>query len=419
MKSFAEFIKSAPPKRGNQFKFISLFSGAGIGDYGLKMAGGKCLSACEIDENRSAVHFANFGVKVWGNLRNTNEEISEHYKEEEVDLLIATPPCQSFSTANSRRGLREDPEHATKDERNTLFFEALRVARNIRPKVVFFENVPNFLMRKIKSENGKYIGRVHEFLSASLTEYAGWHGIVCFSQFGAPQRRKRSIAVFIRKDIGSNANEVLKNILAPSKWGTKLKDTPKTILEAIADLPVLDGSNESTACDVEDVLHQVPVYTERHYKWISNIPPGSGKSAWENDCEKCGNRETPFFEIKCKNCNHTITTRPHVVEKDGSIRAIKGFKTSYKRMLPNELAPTITTASGHFSSDLKLHPTQNRVLSARECARLQAIPDTFKWPSEQKYRKAYLFREMIGEAIPPIVTYQLGMALKKALKELS
>ncbi|WP_395551645.1 DNA cytosine methyltransferase, partial [Pseudomonas aeruginosa] len=66
-------------------------------------------------------------------------------KDKNIDLIIATPPCQSFSTANSRRGLRDDAEHAKGDERNSLFFEALYIIRELNPSFVLFENVPNFL----------------------------------------------------------------------------------------------------------------------------------------------------------------------------------------------------------------------------------------------------------------------------------
>ncbi|WP_339490571.1 DNA cytosine methyltransferase [Pseudomonas rhizophila] len=417
-KSYSNFITSQSAKRPTKFNFLSLFSGAGIGDYGLKLAGGNCIGACEIDPSRAAVHYANIGSKVWGNLRTENIEIIKHYQGQAIDLLIATPPCQSFSTANSRRGLREDPDHASKDERNSLFFEALHIARALKPSVIFFENVPNFLKRQIRSENGKIVGRVHEFIDASLADYSSWQGTLCFSKFGVPQRRKRSIAIFVRNDLKVSGDILIKKYLSPDCWSYIPEGSPKSILQAIEDLPELDGYSEITAISPNDPLHQVPVYTDQHYSWISNIAKGSGKSAWENACIKCGCDQADFFEIECVSCGEVITTRPHIKEKNGTIRAIKGFKTSYKRMPPDTLAPTITTASGHFSSDLKLHPIQNRVLSARECARLQTIPDTFQWPVEQKYRKGYLFREMIGEAVPPLVTYQFGTALTSLLKSI-
>ncbi|WP_175749748.1 DNA cytosine methyltransferase [Burkholderia pyrrocinia] len=410
MNTFKRFIaarnRTAATERS--FSFVSLFSGAGIGDYGLTLAGGECLAACELDPNRSAVHSSNIGAPIWGNIRTEKTSLIAAVRDRNLDLLLATPPCQSFSTANSRRGLLEDPEHATRDDRNHLFFEALEVARALRPKVVVFENVPNFLKRKIRSNDGKIVGRVEEFLRASLAEYAGWCDTLCFSDLDVPQRRKRSLAIFVRRDVlGDNPLE----LLTPKSWPGALTRKAKTIEKALNGIESLDGSSEEAATASRDFLHQVPVYSELHYRWISAIPSGSGQSAWENACENCGNKSTPLFKVVCANCGTNMYNRPHVPIPGGRIRPIKGFKTSYKRMPSGELAPTITTASGHFSSDLKLHPTENRVLSARECALLQTIPYSFQWPAAQRYKKGYLVREMIGEAVPPLVTYRLGLAV--------
>jgi len=411
---YKKFITS-PVKSRSSFNFVSLFSGAGFGDYGFTLAGGRCHAANEIDPNRAAVHKANIKAPIWGNIRTEKDKLIEYIVGTEIDLLAATPPCQSFSTANAKRGSREDPEHADRDSRNHLFFEALNVARAIKPKVVFFENVPNFLERKIKSTNGKHTGKVKEFISASLSEYVEWSGVLCLSTLGIPQRRKRSIAIFVRKDILPENNAIFPKCLTPSEWPAFPKELPKTILEALSDLPLLDSNSADNAISPNDMLHQVPVASSKHYSWISSIPSGSNKSAWENPCLDCGHNVEEGL-IKCGRCGSILLNRPHMVEDNGKVRLIKGFKTSYKRMPANEIAPTITTASGSFSSDLKLHPTQNRVLSVRECAWLQAIPDSFIWPTSLHDRKGHNFREMVGEAVPPMITYRLGKAISQFLK---
>jgi len=412
MPSFAEFLLKKKPRRAASFSYVSLFSGAGIGDYGLMLSGGKCIAACEIDPNRAAVHRTNIGAKVWGNLREDKAKLIASIAPLRPDLLIATPPCQSFSTANSRRGLREDPDHASRDHRNSLFFEALEVARALRPYVVFFENVPNFLKRRIRSADGKVIGRVEEFMQASLSDYRMFTETICFSKLGVPQRRQRSIAVFLHKDVLPLPKT---SLFQPEMWPAKLNDTALTILDAIGHLPPLDSATEALACNSDDPLHQVPVLEPKHYRWVSDIPPASGASSWENACPSCGDNTTPVFKVMCHACNLPMMNRPHMPELDGTIRPIKGFKTSYTRMRADTVAPTMTTASGHFSSDLKVHPTQNRVLSPRECAVLQAVPNSFTFPKEQLYRKAYLVREMVGEAVPPLVTFRLGKAITKVL----
>jgi DNA (cytosine-5)-methyltransferase 1 len=410
--NYRKFI-IAPVAEPPRFSYVSLFSGAGLGDYGLQLAGGICLGAVELDPNRALVHKENLQAPLWGNIRKEKDILISALKGSDVDLVIATPPCQGFSTANAKRGLREDPAHASRDERNNLFFEALYVIRALKPKIVLFENVPNFLKRQIRTESG-ISGPVGDFLRASLGQYVSWTNVICLSELGIPQRRIRSVAIFIRNDIRKAATNGFPELLKPLSWPAYPNDAPSNILDALDDLPALDGKSSLDAKSANDFLHQVPDYPEYRYKWISAIPPLSGKSAWENACEECGDASAPFGTIICLKCGSSMRNRPHVIEKD-TIRPIRGFKTSYKRMSPNEIAPTITTTSGTFSSDLKLHPEQNRVLSARECARLQAIPDSFKWPSQLNFKKGSLFRDMIGEAVPPLVTYRFGMAAREVL----
>lgn len=397
--------------KSRKFKFVSLFSGGGFGDYGLKLAGGDCIAACEIDPTRATVHKVNINAKLVSNICTDKTTLYNIVGDTPIDLLIATPPCQSFSTANAKRGSREDPDHASRDSRNSLFFEALSVAHHLKPTFIFFENVPNFLERKVKSPDGKHIGRVKDFLAASLTNYVSWADTICLSTLGVPQTRRRSLALFVRKDFLQNAPS-LPEQLQPINWPMSIDDMPKNIIDALAGLEPLDGKCIETANSKSDLLHQVPVYDPIRYRWISSIPINSNKSAWENACPACGFQPNRGL-IECDHCNSILTNRPHVRDKEDAYRLIKGFKTSYKRMSAQNLAPTITTTSGAFSSDQKLHPNQNRVLSPRECARLQTIPDTFKWPEQLVNNKAYRFREMIGEAIPSLVTYRLGKAISR------
>jgi DNA (cytosine-5)-methyltransferase 1 len=414
--SFDKFINGIKPKK-HAFSFVSLFSGAGVSDYGLKLAGGNCLGACELDPQRQYVHKQNIGSKVWGDIRLDKVNLLHSIQGQEIDLVIATPPCQSFSTANARRGKHNDPEYASKDHRNALFFEALSVINQIKPKIAVFENVPNFLSRQLYSYDKKVTGKVSEFLEAALSDYVGWSESFCFSSLGLPQRRKRALSIFIRKDclIGLNLTEA-QHPLAPNLWLAAISNPPTTIEDAFIGLEKISTKPNLTSLKNTDRLHSVPVYSSKHLEWISSIPPNSGKSAWENACPNCKSCETPIFEVVCNRCGFEMTNRPHMSLDNGKIRPIKGFKTSYKRMMPNALAPTVTTSSGTFSSDNKIHPSENRVLSPRECARLQTIPDAFVWPNEIIYKKAHLTREMIGEAVPPIVTFRLGLTISKLLK---
>lgn len=407
--SYSEFMSGfIQPKY--EFNYVSLFSSAGISDFGLKLLGGKCIAACELDANRRLVHEANISGKVFSDIKEDKNKLVEYVLSQgkTLDLVFATPPCQSFSTANSRRGKLKDTISANSDPRNFLFFEALEVCGKLKPKFIVIENVPNFGRRLLRNEQG-VVGHVDEFIDVILVDYIGQTFVKCVSEFGVPQSRKRSFSIYIRKDVAR-----LKNIHSKDVEFfifNKPTNCPKNIMDAIGHLLPLDSKSKESNADPKDMFHHVPVLNEKHYSWIANIPANSGKSAWTNSCEHCGNVETPMFEIRCISCSKDIKVRPHIEEEYG-VRSIKGFKTSYKRIHPDGLSSAITTNTNAFSSDNKLHPSQNRVLSVRECMLIQSIPDTFTWPEQIFYKSMHLVREMVGEALPPLVSYNI---LKKLL----
>lgn len=388
------------------FNYVSLFSSAGISDFGLKLLGGECLAACELDANRRLVHEANISGKVFSDIKEDKNKLIEYIisQSKTLDLVFATPPCQSFSTVNSRRGKLKDTNSANSDPRNFLFFEALEVCSKLKPKFIVIENVPNFGRRLLCNEYGTE-GHVEEFIDVILGDYIGQTFVKCVSDFGVPQSRKRSFSIYIRKDIAKKKNIHSKDI---QFFDYNIpNDAPENIIDAIGHLSKLDSQSNDTNSDNKDIFHHVPVLSEKHYSWIANIPANSGRSAWMNACEHCGSSFTPMFEIRCTSCGKDIKVRPHVNEKDGSIRSIRGFKTSYKRIHPDGLSSAITTNTNAFSSDNKLHPSQNRVLSVRECILIQSIPETFVWPKQVFYKSMHLVREMVGEALPPLVSYKI------------
>ena len=81
------------------------------------------------------------------------------------------------------------------------------------------------------------------------------------------------------------------------------------------------------------------------------------------------------------------------------------FKDQFTRQSRKEPCSTIVA---HLSKDglMFIHPTQNRSLTPREAARVQTFPDWFEFPELQ----THAFR-LIGNAVPPVVSEAIGMAL--------
>lgn len=179
-----------------KFKAVSLFCGCGGSDLGL--LGGftfngmfypplNFIATCAIDNDPKAVKTfeANFDCEnvICNDIRNVESfEVGDH------DLLIGGFPCQSFSTVNPTK----DPY----DDRAVLYKEMVRIADELKPKVIVAENVKGFM----KLHKGAIFNRVmSEFEHAG---YLTFSKLINAADYGVPQKRERVFIVGIRKDLG-------------------------------------------------------------------------------------------------------------------------------------------------------------------------------------------------------------------------
>jgi DNA (cytosine-5)-methyltransferase 1 len=404
---------------------ISLFSNCGAGDVGYKDAGFHFDVMAELDPRRLEVSLLNHpgAMGVSGDLRETWPTVIATYRQiagcESPALLAACPPCQGMSSARSDRGQGEDADAGSKDKRNLLVIVIAHVAHELRPSIVVVENVPAFLTRKIRHpSNHKPISAANLLIRLLEADYDVFPILVDLCDYGVPQTRKRSFLTFVRRDL-RGLQEILAGNRAPYPRPSHAHDyggaAPIKLCEALkmSNLPSLDAKSIETAQSlIGKGLHSVPVWPHHRYSMVAAIPPNSGESAWKNNiCEQCGPVNAKENDAVCPICNNPLL-RPIVKMKDGTYRLVRGFRSSsYRRMSPNRPASTITTASGHVGSDCTIHPFENRVLSALECAYLQTFPIDFNWGEALKKWGHTNVREMIGEAVPPLFTRLHGMAL--------
>lgn len=403
---------------------ISLFSNCGAGDHGFHRAGFNFLVLAELEAKRLGVATLNSpgATPILGDLRTTWPEVVEQYWKraghERPALLAACPPCQGMSSAQSARGAGEDPDVGSRDSRNLLVAVVAEVAKATKPRSVVVENVPQFLTRKVRHPvTGRPIAAAKILVDELSPDYVCYPAIADMADFGVPQRRRRCFLTFIRRD-EPNLASLLHRRLAPYPKAlcTENQNGTISVVEALAGLPPLDASSKEQATSDHHPLHFVPVWGQHQYSMVAAIPPGTGASAWENSiCLECGKHEASEKAITCEHCG-ALLPRPIVVPKQGSPRLVRGFRSSsYRRMSPDGPAPTITTGSGHIGSDRTIHPTENRVLSPLECARLQTFPDDFDWGDALQRWGHTNIRQMIGEAVPPEFTYQHGRRLAALL----
>ena len=421
-------------------KAISLFSSGGIGDLALKANGIEILLANELLDDRCKVFEYNYPEceviqgDIWEKQEQIIQKSIEYLKGDDLDILYATPPCQGMSKngrgtilSNIRKGLRP---HL--DERNRLIIPVINIARELNPKVILLENVPEMQDTIIETETGDYKLILDHIKDELGIEYIGCGEIVEFADYGVPQKRQRLISVFTRIQSIKDYYGRTKSFLPPrthSNTGTPNGIKPwLTLRDVITDLPKLDAKNKVSA-ESEIGYHRVPLLDEEKYLWVSNTPPE--KSAFDNQCLHCGNgtnkthgssvnkeginkanNDTP---IRCSECG-SLLPRPWVVE-NGEYRIMKGFTSAYKRMKWDQPSNALTTNLSYACSDSKLHPEQNRVLSLYEAFIIHTISDfEFNWKRRDgKKVSDKTIREIIGESIPPRGLKQIVFHLVKLL----
>ena len=137
-----------------KFRVIDLFSGAGGLTFGFyyNLIDGKFVKRDNVEfvfSNEFAPQAVrafkkNYGENIpviSGDICDiTDEMIKKYVGEEEVDVIIGGPPCQSFSTVGQRKY----------DARAKLSNEYLRILEKVKPKMFLFVNVKGILsMREI------------------------------------------------------------------------------------------------------------------------------------------------------------------------------------------------------------------------------------------------------------------------------
>lgn len=168
------------------YKIASLFSGAGGLDLGFKNAGFKLVWANDIFLEAAETYKKNLGKHI------VTVPIDQIPSTDipDVDGIIGGFPCQGFSLANTKRH--------TKDSRNKLYLEFVRVLKDKKPLFFIAENVKGIL----SLGEGKIFKKIlNDFSEAG---YDVKHQLFNAADFGVPQTRQRVFLFGIRKDLGIN-----------------------------------------------------------------------------------------------------------------------------------------------------------------------------------------------------------------------
>lgn len=397
----------------------SLFSGAGFGDMGFESAGFEHLLLCEIDPKRTNFTSMNFPearvltTDIAENIGNIVSEVKFQLKKKKLDelfLLYATPPCQGMSKNGIGTILKamDESKRPKIDKRNHLYLPVIEVVKETLPKWIFFENVCRLFNFKDVDKEGniRLIPEIIEFEFRSLG-YVGRFEKTQMADYGLPQTRLRTVGIFRLKEGLPFAEDC-------SFIPAKLIENPKnrmTLRDVIWGSEKLVANSNVNRISKKHHLHRVPKWRNELNFWMKHTPEGC--SAFDNNiCISC-NTENAKHDIYCQECNNLLP-KP-TITKGGRTKLIKGFVSAYKRMYWDKPASTITTRSAYACSDHKVHPSEDRVLSILEIAKLQGIDveDVCWTDSSGKQFSDTLLRELIGESVPPLFTKIVGEHIEK------
>ena len=399
---------------------IDLFAGCGGLSLGLYQAGWEGLFAIE----KNAFAFETLKYNLIDNKKHFRwpdwlpqtshdiNEVLEKYPKQlkalrgKVDLVAGGPPCQGFSMAGKRV---ED------DVRNQLVFSYIKFIDLVKPKMILFENVRGFTYafdkgKSESSENEPYSHKVIRGLS-DLGYNVKPH-ILDFSEYGVPQRRKRFILVGIRKDLGSpeNFEKLLMENRDAFLKSKGLKST-NTLQDAISDL--LRSNGEVPSPDRKGFYSGK--YGKRKLTAYQKLMRGDYPQTHNMADSHSFAKQTPD-KIACY--KRLLIEYPQRGRRiDGKFREQWGIKQRGITILdPTVVSPTITG-----SPDDYLHYSEPRIMTVRECARIQSFPDWYeikkKYTTGGKMRKLEVPRyTQIGNAIPPLFAEQAGRILIKMLQ---
>lgn len=386
--------------QSTKLTYISLFSSAGVGCYGFSQEGFDCIATVEIINRRLNVQkYNNKCLYDSGYIadditkKSTKEKIfseidfwKSKQKIKEVDVVLATPPCQGMSVAN----------HKKKNElaRNSLVVESIKIIDEIRPKIFIFENVRAFLTTQC-TDTDKEQRPIREAIEINLGgKYNIHYQVVNFKDYGNPSSRTRTLVIGTRKDI-SGITPL--DLMPPVKNGGSLRD-------AIGGLRSLKRMGE---IDGTDIYHNFRKYSENMLPWIEKIK--EGQSAFDNE---------------------DSSRRPHQIKNGKVVFNENKNGDKYSRCFWDRPAPCVHTRNDILASQSTIHPVDNRVLSIRELMRIMSIPDSFKWiktpfeelnKTEENEKRKILkkeeinIRQSIGEAVPTVIFGGIAKNIKTKL----
>ncbi len=288
---------------------------------------------------------------------NIIENMANH---ENIDMIIAGPPCQGFSLTGPRN---------FDDSRNKLYLAVFESVKRFKPKAFVIENVTGMATL--------YQGQVKDEIIKRFSKlgYNVTCKILCAADYGVPQIRKRLIFVGLRKEFGEfNFPEPL---FSPEEY--------VTCADAISDLPSLE----------KDLGSEVAEYIFE--------PMSEYQKKMRGKCNVLYNHVGTAHSQMVKDTIALVPEGGNYKDLPPGVGESRKFNEAWTRY--DSKKPSRTIDTGHRNH---FHYKWNRVPTIRENARLQSFPDDFVfWGTKTQQNR------QVGNAVPPLLGYYLGLEIKK------
>lgn len=299
----------------------------------------------------------------------------------EVDVVTGGFPCQDFSVAGKRKGLKSNKSHDNKlisdiekptiENRGELYIWMREVINIVKPKLFIAENVKGL----VSLENIKKIIE-EDFSKAAKNGYLVVPGkVLQAANYGVPQSRERIIFFGFRKDaLTKKAIKELENFSEDSIYNPYPKPTHSYSVV---------GENLYSFVKSREVLRDLKEpnlskdLSQTKYSKAKYLPKGQGN-----------------IEIDLNSVSPTIRSEHH-----GNIE--------FRRL---------SLENGGKNIDELNKGMEQRRLTVRECARLQTFPDDYKFILNKTEQNVALSAsnayKIIGNAVPCILAYNIIQLIK-------
>ncbi len=359
------------------FRFLEFFAGGGMARAGLAPQW-TSIWANDFSASKASVYQNNWGL---GELHVGDVAAVDPESLPAAHMIWGSFPCQDLSQAGNRNGIGS--QHDIAFTRSGSFWPFWNLVAQKRPPLVVLENVEGAL----KANNGSDFRALCTALAHGGYRFGP---MVLDAIHWLPQSRRRLFIIAVREDMP-----------IPQHLQSDYPDAfchPRSVLEAFAGL---EGGIRA------------------NWIWWSLCAPNAQRPPVESligesdDWVKWNTADKTDYILSLMNARH----RKKVALAQELKRRVIGF--AYRRTRGGRqraevrfdgVAGCLRTAGGGSSKQIVVEvngaKVRTRLLSPREAARLQGLPDTYWLPSD--YNEAY---DLVGDGLSVPVVIFLGEQL--------